>query len=124
MKIEVSPGELFDRLSIVEIKLEKIADPTQRRNLEREHAVLLLVRGEAVDPELDKLAAELKTVNATLWRIEEELRAHEQRREFGTGFVELARSVYFNNDRRSALKRKINEHLGSPLTEEKSYPSY
>jgi len=124
VKIEVSPGELMDRLTIVEIKLEKIADPARRRNLEREHAELLAARGDARDNELDRLVAELKAVNAALWRIEEDLRAHEQRREFGADFVELARSVYFNNDRRSTLKRRINEHLGSALTEEKSYPSY
>lgn len=124
MKIEVSPGELLDRLTIIEIKLEKITDPARCARLERDRAALLRARGDIKDPEVDRLAGELKTVNTALWRIEDDLRAHEQRRDFGATFVELARAVYFNNDRRAALKRMIDEQLGSALTEEKSYPSY
>jgi hypothetical protein len=124
VKIDVSPGELLDRLTIFEIKLERIKAPEKRRNLALEYEALLQARAGLKDQQLDALVAELKEVNATLWQIEDELRDHERRSEFGPAFVELARSVYFNNDRRSAIKRRINEQLGSALTEEKTYPSY
>jgi hypothetical protein len=122
--IEISPGELFDRLTILQIKIEKIADPIRRTGLARSCAELEVAAKSLCDETVEHLVADLKNVNAALWRIEDELRAHEQRQEFGASFVDLARSVYFNNDRRSVLKRRIDEHLGSALTEEKSYPSY
>jgi len=124
VKIEISPGELFDKLTILEIKLERIAEPAKRLHLEREYKELCRARAEVAEGEVAPLLAELKQVNATLWRIEDELRGHERRQDFGPAFVELARSVYFNNDRRVAIKRAINQRLGSSLVEEKSYTAY
>ena len=124
MRIEVSPGEVLDRLMILQIKLEKITDPVRREGLARSHAELEAACAPLRDETVDRLAAELKQVNAALWQIEDALRAHEQRQDFGPAFVELARSVYFNNDHRFALKRQIDEYLGSGMKEEKSYTSY
>jgi hypothetical protein len=124
VKIEVSPGELADRLTILEIKLERIVEPDKRRNVECEYHMLLPHRAELCGPEIDGLMAELKEVNAALWRIEGALRECERQDDFGPRFVELARSVYLTNDRRSAIKRRINEQLGSAIMEEKSYPAY
>lgn len=124
MRIDVSPGELFDRLTILEIKLGKIVEPARRAGLERSHAELVGAAAGLRDVEIDRLVAELKRINAALWDIEDNIRAHERRQDFGTAFVELARAVYMNNDRRSALKRQIDDHLGSDSTEEKSYTPY
>jgi hypothetical protein len=122
VKIDISPGELFDRLTILEIKLARI--PDKRAVLGPEYTALAAERTTLKAEGLDRLVAELMAVNTTLWEVEDGLRDHERRRDFGPSFVELARSVYFNNDRRSAIKRQINMLLGSTLTEEKSYPSY
>jgi hypothetical protein len=117
--IPVSPGELLDRLTILTLKAERIADPAKRANVRAELAGL--GRPLPASAELDRLAAELRSVNAALWDVEDALRACERRGDFGPAFVALARSVYTNNDRRAALKRQVNALLGSPLTEEKSY---
>jgi hypothetical protein len=124
--IEVSPGEVVDRLTILEIRLERVADPEKRRKFQSEYEAILRAfsSGTRQSDRLEAMRTELKEVNATLWRIEDDIRDHERRHDFGPAFVELARSVYRNNDRRSALKRQINEHLGSVLTEEKSYQPY
>lgn len=124
MKIEISPGELFDRLTILEIKLERITAPDKLARIKSEYDSLCLLLDAVPTRDVVPLAAELKAVNAALWRIEDDLRDHERRKDFGPAFVELARSVYRNNDRRSTLKRQINEKLGSALIEEKSYTAY
>ena len=126
MLIEVSPGEVVDRLTILEIRLERVADPEKRHNVQSEYEAVMRAFAAAI-PQSDRLVAMrtgLKEVNATLWEIEDNIRDHERRQDFGPAFVELARSVYRNNDRRSALKRQINEFLGSAWTEEKSYIPY
>jgi hypothetical protein len=122
----VSLGELIDKITILEIKAERIQDAAKLRNIRAELTALTAARERAVpvSPELDRLAAELKAVNEQLWRIEDEIRACEAARDFGPRFVELARSVYRTNDRRSALKRRVNELLGSRLVEEKAYADY
>jgi hypothetical protein len=126
IKIEVSPGELIDRLTILEIKLDRIHDAQKRRNVETEHAVVRAAYEAHVPASemLGSLVDELRAVNLRLWTIEDNIRACEGRQEFGPGFVALARSVYLSNDRRSELKRDINALPGSKLREEKSYGPY
>ena len=126
IQIEVSPGELIDRLTILEIKFDRIHDAQKRRNVETEHAVVRAAYEAHVPPSetLGSLVDELREVNLRLWTIEDDIRSCETRREFGPAFVALARSVYLSNDRRSELKRDINALLGSKLREEKSYAPY
>jgi Family of unknown function (DUF6165) len=126
IKIEVSPGELIDRLTILEIKLDRIHDAQKRRNVETEHAVVRAAYEAHVPAAemLGPLVDELREVNLRLWTIEDDIRACERRQEFGAAFVALARSVYLSNDRRAELKRDINALLGAKLREEKSYGPY
>lgn len=114
------------RSTILEIKVERIADQTKRANVERELMVLCAARDGVIAPDvrLARLTADLKAVNLRLWDIEDEIRECERAREFGGTFVELARAVYRTNDRRALLKREINDHLGSAIVEEKSYAQY
>jgi ADP-heptose:LPS heptosyltransferase len=122
--IPVSAGELIDKITILRVKAVRI-DPAKRPNVAKELALL-----ETAAQDLSKtsgiegLAAELEAVNARLWDIEEGKRDCERRSDFGPGFVDLARAVYIENDRRAALKRRINEAAGSELIEEKSYRPY
>jgi hypothetical protein len=121
----IAPGELLDKISILEIKCERIVDRAKLDNVRVELAALSAVRDKLSRPgELDSLAAELKSVNQCLWDVEDQLRDCERRQDFGPRFVELARSVYRHNDRRAALKRDINVMLGSQLIEEKAYARY
>ncbi len=122
----VSPGELLDKLTILQIKSERITDPAKLTNIRRELTELQAVctTDLPASPSLTSLIAQLKSVNEQLWRIEDDIRQCERSGEFGEEFVQLARSVYQTNDRRSALKRAINELLGSELMEEKDYPRY
>jgi hypothetical protein len=126
IEVPISAGELIDKLAILEIKVEHIVDPKSRANVVRELDALTRVRDRAVvvTPTLNRLASDLKAVNAELWRIEDELRDCERRGDFGADFIALARAVYRTNDRRAALKREINTLLGSALIEEKSYTRY
>lgn len=123
IRVPVSLGELADKVSILEIKAARIADPARRANVARELEALRLAWAEAALPPLASLDgwAELVEVNTALWEIEDEIRAHEARQDFGPRFIELARAVYVTNDRRAAIKRTINLALGSALVEEKSY---
>lgn len=121
----ISPGELLDKISILEIKVERMADAAKLQNVRHELAVLNCVRRSISETaELTALKAELKSVNEALWDIEDAIRHCERQGDFGGTFVELARSVYLQNDRRAALKRKLNELLGSGLIEEKAYAPY
>lgn len=127
----VSPGELLDKLTILEIKKERIVDPDKRVNVIRELEVLSALWAKASPaPErvaalgLDAMRAELKTINQSLWTIEDDIRVCESRQDFGAQFIELARAVYQTNDRRAAVKKQINQALGSDLVEEKSYSEY
>ena len=121
--VEIAPGELIDKITILQIKEERISDETKRSNVCRELALLESVQRRYIPPsaELPALVAELKTVNERLWEIEDAIRRCEKEGDFGERFVELARAVYKNNDRRSALKRQINEMFRSTIMEEKSY---
>jgi tetratricopeptide (TPR) repeat protein len=124
--IEVAPGELIDKITILEIKRERITDSAKLANVQTELDVLTKGRDRSLDKssELDALTAELKKTNALLWDVEDDLRLCERAHDFGPRFIELARSVYRHNDRRAAVKRQINELLGSRLLEEKSYEQY
>jgi hypothetical protein len=122
----VSCGELIDKLTILEIKAERIADPGKLANV-RDELRLLTELWEA-DPasatDIGTERAELKRINEALWEIEDEIRVKERQQSFDARFIELARSVYRTNDRRAAVKRAINLKLGSRLVEEKSYEDY
>ncbi len=123
MKIEVSNGEIVDKLTIIEIKLEQIKDETKLVNLKKEYTVL----DEAVSKIIKKdheLYRNLLKINQELWDIEDTIRDLERDKNFGDAFVKTARAVYFTNDKRSEIKRQINELTGSNLVEEKSYQKY
>lgn len=124
--IEIAAGELIDKITILEIKSERIVDAAKLTNVRTELQTLSTSRDLALvaSPELDRLTAELKTVNERLWAIEDEIRDCERIEDFGPHFIELARSVYRTNDVRADLKRQINALLGSRLVEEKSYRPY
>jgi len=126
IRIEISPAELFDKISILEIKLERISDAQKRTHIRQEHRLLVAVRDKQIpaSPALEALVSGLKTVNLKLWDIEDAIRVCEREGDFGRRFVALARSVYKNNDERAELKRRINTLLKSSLFEEKSYTSY
>lgn len=122
--VEIASGELIDKITILVIKTERIADPAKLANVREELALLEAARDRAIppSPDLDALTVELKRINEAIWDVEDALRDLERAGDFGPGFVERARSVYRNNDRRAAIKRAINDRLGSRLIEEKSYP--
>lgn len=122
----VSWGELLDKISILDIKREKLTDAGALANVERERAALIAVRDQdgALPPEALALCDGLRTVNLSLWDIEDEIRDCERQGDFGDRFIELARSVYITNDKRAELKRQLNALLKSDLVEEKSYAAY
>ena len=124
--IEIAPGELIDKITILQIKTERMGDAEKLANVRIELDVLSASRDAAIPPstEMDRLSACLKSVNEELWVIEDDIRDCERAGDFGPRFVELARAVYRTNDRRAALKREINVLLGSALVEEKSYQPY
>ena len=126
LQVEVSAGELVDKITILEIKAERIADPDKLANVHRELRRLTAARSEAIESsaELDDLSAELRRINERLWEIEDDIRDCERKSDFDERFIELARAVYRTNDRRAAAKRRINELLGSELVEEKDYADY
>lgn len=126
LMIEVGAGELIDKITILAIKSERMSDPAKLANVRHELDVLSRVRDAQLpsSPQLDRLEAELKQVNAALWVIEDDIRACEAEKDFGPRFVELARSVYIQNDRRAALKKAINAQCGSRIVEEKSYTEF
>jgi hypothetical protein len=123
---EISPGELIDKITILEIKRERLDDPAKLENVRYALDRLQATRGAALPhkDELASLEAELKEVNGRLWDIEDEIRDCERNGDFGAGFVALARQVYRQNDRRAALKKAIDRLYGSAMTEEKSYRAY
>lgn len=124
--IEVSPGELLDKMSILEIKSERISDPEKLRNVRYELDLLKTTLGDrfADDSQMDDYMGQLKSVNEKLWDIEDDIRACEARKDFGETFIQLARSVYLTNDRRAEIKKAINSLCGSSIVEEKSYARY
>src|SRR2546421_8841049 len=126
ISIQVSPGELIDKMTILEVKLIRMSDPAKLVNVRREHAMIAQTFRENIadSPALAQLIAELKAANSALWTIEDDIRDHERNGDFGESFVNLARSIYRINDERAAIKRRINVLLGSAIVEEKSYSDY
>ena len=122
----VAVGELIDKITILQIKAERIEDALKLANVRVELDLLVARRdaGVAPDPKIDALAARLKKINETLWDLEDEIRDCERRQEFGPAFVTLAPRIYRTNDERATIKREINVASGSALIEEKSYTSY
>lgn len=126
IQVEVSPGELFDKITILEIKLERISDKGKLINLKKEYEILTKVRKEKIhsSDQLERLVAELKSMNERLWTVEDEIRDCERQKDFGKEFIAFARTIYKTNDRRASIKREINELLNSNIFEEKSYRKY
>lgn len=123
MKIEVSNGEIVDKLTIIEIKLKHIKDSEKRKNLQNEYEVLDAAVAQIIKKD-HEYYKELLKINQELWDIEDTCRDLERAKDFGAEFIKTTRSVYFTNDKRSAVKKQINELTGSNLVEEKSYQKY
>ena len=126
IQVPISHGELIDKLTILQIKAERIENENKRSNVKRELETLEQVSAKHIETskQLEALTEALKQVNQALWDIEDDIRQCEREKQFGDTFVELARSVYKTNDKRAALKAEINSLLGSELVEEKSYAEY
>ena len=124
--IEVSIGELLDKISILEIKQEKIKDPEKLKFISDEHAVLKdqLNKNVKSNDEIEKLFQSLKEINAKLWVIEDDKRLCEKEKDFTEKFIKLSRDVHFLNDDRAKIKLEINNHTGSKIKEIKEYTSY
>ena len=124
--VEISPGEMIDKITILLIKSERIKDVDQLANVRHELGILSVKMDKDIpsSQNLDVLISELKLVNEELWRIEDEVRDCERTGDYSQRFIELARAVYITNDERADLKRKINVLLGSKIMEEKSYKPY
>ena len=125
-KIPISWGELFDKITILQIKLENITSKNALENVEQELKKLqsILTQYCLKTMETTQLEGELRQINQQLWDIEDQIRDKERNNSFDDEFIQLARSVYITNDERSRIKRKINDMLGSELVEEKSYAKY
>jgi len=122
VNIPAAVGELFDKITILRIKADRLNDPGKRANVAEELTLLEGVAERvAPSPALNRLIADLQAVNAGLWEVEDAKRAHERLGRFDETFVQLARRVYLENDRRAAIKREINLLTGSAVIEEKSY---
>lgn len=124
--VPISPGELLDKITILEIKSERIVDPQKVANVRHELGLLSKVWSDSVteDTTISDLHQLLKSINEKLWEIEDDIRDEEQHDRFGERFVELARAVYVTNDKRAQAKKDVNLHLGSDIIEEKSYKNY
>ena len=124
--VEVSVGELLDKISILEIKKEKIKDPEKLRFINNEYDVLKdqFIKNIKSDKKLDSLFKFLKEINNKLWLIEDDKRLCEKNSDFGEEFIKLSRDVHFLNDERAKIKLEINNHTGSKIKEIKEYTSY
>jgi len=123
MKIEVSHGEIIDKLTIIEIKLNRIKDENKLLNIQKEYEILNKA-ASGILKKTDPLYQQLFEVNSKLWDIEDLCREFERKKDFGEEFIQTVRQVYLNNDERSRIKNKINLRTGSSLVEEKSYEEY
>lgn len=124
--VPVSFGEVLDKITILEIKSERIADPEKVKNVRLELDELSATWNQAVQDQtaVADLRRQLKEVNEALWEIEDDIRDQEAAQDFGPKFIELARAVYVTNDKRAAIKKEVNLALGSRFVEEKSYQDY
>lgn len=123
MKIELSNGEIIDKLTILQIKLERVKDTDKLRNIRKEYDELAGSASSIMKTD-DRLYLALYKVNSELWDIEDHIRDLERKKDFGNDFIATARSVYVKNDRRAEIKREINIRTSSGLIEEKSYEKY
>ena len=123
---EISAGELLDKISILEIKLDKVKDKESLIEINKEYESLKRVKDShlKITKELQSLINQLKEINMKLWTIEDEKRICEKNKDFGKTFIELSRSVYLNNDKRAKIKSEINKLLGSNIKEVKQYVNY
>ena len=123
---EISAGELLDKISILEIKLEKVKDKKSQEEIKKEYKILKEIQNSStkMTGKIRDLFQSVKNVNIELWDIEDKLRIYEKNKDFGKDFVELARGVYFNNDKRAKIKSEINNILGSTISEVKQYVDY
>ena len=126
IQVPISPGELLDKITILQIKSERIEDASKLANVNRELEMLNRVWEQSVEPdaEIEALTARLKSINEALWEIEDDIRDEERNKRFGERFIELARAVYVTNDERADAKKQVNLHLNSNIVEEKSYQDY
>jgi len=126
ISVEVSPGELLDKISILQIKIAKIKDKKGQKKIKKEYNILKSIKNIKIkrNNKIQALFREIKKVNLKLWNIEDEIRQYESKKDFGRVFIKLARSVYINNDKRAKLKSKINNLLRSNIKEVKSYTKY
>mgnify|MGYP001277439235 CR=1 FL=1 len=126
VKVDIAPGELIDKITILFIKSERIREATKLENVRMELEILSATRDKSLKSSeaLEELTKKRKKVNERLWVIEDDIRGCEATKDFGSNFIKLARAVYQNNDERARLKREINLLLGSKIIEEKSYKSY
>jgi len=123
---EISAGELLDKISILEIKIEKVKDKNDQKEIEKEYKILKEIQNSSIKLEnkIKELFDSIKEVNMKLWDVEDKLRICEKNKDFGESFISLAREVYFNNDKRSKIKSEINKILGSNIREVKQYVNY
>jgi hypothetical protein len=129
MQIEVSNGEIIDKYTILQIKQGQIKDKAKLKNIGKElnvleKSVMHIYNSTTKYAELDQLQRDLYNINLTLWNVEDQIRECERIEQFGSDFIELARTVYYTNDERSIVKKQINQITGSSLVEEKSYGAY
>ncbi len=124
--VPISPGELLDKITILEIKSERMDDPQKVANVRHELGLLSKVWSDSLteDTTISDLHRLLRSINEGLWEIEDHIRDEERHDRFGERFIELARAVYATNDKRAQAKKDVNVHLGSDIIEEKSYKNY
>ena len=123
---EISAGELLDKISILEIKIEKVKDINSQKEIKKEYKILKKVQNSSIksEDEIKNLFKSIKAINLKLWNVEDKLRLCEKNKDFGKYFIELAREVYFNNDKRAKIKSEINKVLRSNIKEIKQYANY
>ena len=124
--VEISAGELLDKISILEIKLDKISDKNSLEQLRKEYNILKETQNSSIEftDKIKELFESIKETNLSLWKIEDKIRVCEKNKDYGKNFIELARGVYFTNDKRSKIKSEINKILGSNIKEMKQYVKY
>ena len=123
---EISAGELLDKISILKIKLEKIKDKNSQEEIIKEYNILKETQNSSIEftDKIKELFESIKETNLNLWKIEDKIRVCEKNKDYGKNFIELARGVYFTNDKRSKIKSEINKILGSNIKEMKQYVKY
>ena len=123
---EISAGELLDKISILEIKLERIKDKNSQEEIIKEYNILKETQNSSIEftDKIKELFETIKKTNLNLWEIEDKIRICEKNKDYGKNFIELARGVYFTNDKRSKIKSEINKILGSNIKEMKQYVKY